>query len=394
MSVSAVQPTFVKTDTQLVIRFPKHSDLDIKIYNPAFFELLGFRGVETSVVVPGTQTGGDGTGETAEVDQRLTYPYKYFQFLFKRFTPSPGSLALIPKVVPESVNPEPAKKEVAKEPAKESPAPAVEFPKSKFNPLKSIGDALASAYNSIHLPDWAKTNGIYDTQKKPESAKENPLASLLETHPVDVNIPKPTDKPAKIENPEKSFGENRETDLETKPAIPTKPDIPKESPPMIPESVGEKQPVADIPKVPVNSGTDLKVPVNSGTDLKVPELAGTDVKVPVNSGTESNEPAITETIEISIPLESNPLKEKDDDIAAQDDIEFDDVLRFSRLEHQYSVYVRGEFHSVLGRLIKLGPVEQQSPETPDTLAEYLFERLTLDNTKIHKYAKIYAPSPK
>lgn len=386
------QISIVQTDAHLVIRFPKHSDLDMKIYNPAFFNLLGFHNVETSIVLPTTQGGGDGTGEPVVVNQHLTYPYKYFQFLFKRFTPSPGSLALVPTIYSKPKEPVAAESSYDVEPAKE--VKVIEFPKSKFNPLHSIGNVLSGMYNNIHLPHFSKKDNnppqapgylrnttspqvakrndsvnylnLYEKKKSPE--KESSIFSLFKTTPVEMNIPKSSDKPVENENPEKSLDAKREEShdlsyLESKGEVHKEQ---KETPLEI------KSPMVE-PLVLTHPDEDIP----PHEDIPKPAIVA--------------EPVVVETVEIIIPLDSNPERAKDDDMAAQEDAIFEDVLRFSRLEHQYSVYVRGEFQYVLGRLIKLGQVEQQSPETPNTIAEYLYERATLDNTKMDKYAKLYSP---
>jgi len=84
-------PEISKTDTEIVIKFPKHSDLDIKFYNPEIFHSLGFVGATVSLdTLEGDQTGGgllDYQPIPEQPIEELSYPYRYFAYMFRGLTP-------------------------------------------------------------------------------------------------------------------------------------------------------------------------------------------------------------------------------------------------------------------------------------------------------------------
>jgi len=102
----ADSPEIVKTDTEVIIKFPKHSDLDIKFYNPEIMHSLGF--VDATVhldtqepttpdtqnregwSLTQTQSGGGLFDYEAAPEQPLetmTYPYRYFAYMFRNLSP-------------------------------------------------------------------------------------------------------------------------------------------------------------------------------------------------------------------------------------------------------------------------------------------------------------------
>ena len=94
-------PEIEKTETEIVIKFPKHTDLDIKYYNPEVFHSLGFNDVsihlDTLEPSDNTQNGvleqqlGGGLLDYEPVPEQpietLTYPYRYFAYMFRALNP-------------------------------------------------------------------------------------------------------------------------------------------------------------------------------------------------------------------------------------------------------------------------------------------------------------------
>ena len=81
----SVTPTIEKTDTSVIFRFPKSSELDLKVYNPAFFESLGIMATISIVTDRGEEVSSSknmmGGGE---MDKQLTFPYNQFVYMVNR----------------------------------------------------------------------------------------------------------------------------------------------------------------------------------------------------------------------------------------------------------------------------------------------------------------------
>ncbi len=86
-------PEIIKTDTEIVIKFPKHSDLDIKFYNPEIIQSLGFVGatVHLDTLGPDAMFGGglfDYEPVPEQPIEKLSYPYRYFAYMFRALNPN------------------------------------------------------------------------------------------------------------------------------------------------------------------------------------------------------------------------------------------------------------------------------------------------------------------
>lgn len=82
----SVTPTIEQTDTSLIFRFPKSSDLDLKVYNPAFFESLGVVATISIVNDRGEEVASskEMVGGNGSSSGELTFPYSQFVYLMRR----------------------------------------------------------------------------------------------------------------------------------------------------------------------------------------------------------------------------------------------------------------------------------------------------------------------
>ncbi len=91
---------------------------------------------------------------------------------------------------------------------------------------------------------------------------------------------------------------------------------------------------------------------------------------------------------ITIPLHSNREREYND-IVEQDIKEFNDILRFAKMESIAGIYIQGKFYNVCSKIIKLGKIEdiKQHPKL-HTIKVFLSNKPLLEGTIMHKYSQL------
>jgi len=390
-------PEITKTDTEIVIKFPKHSDLDIKFYNPEIIQSLGFVGATVhldTLETPGEQQTGGGLLDYEPTPEQpvesLSYPYRYFAYMFGSFNPM-------------------ARKEPVKDEPKEETQPSgfmgtimsltsgekKSEPTTETEPTPASESGFFSMFLNTNKNDLTKnatvvkettiiepTNGLAVSSSLPSEETPNKEEPSL----VDSLFPEePPTTPSPEETP------NKETSLmdslfpEEPPTIPSPEETPNKETSLVDSSSVAESPSIITEEPPEQQQESESVTIPDPVVSSVPETL-TEPPFPVPFA-----PVVTPLSAkwvIHIPIASNPVDEVDG-VAETDNAAFEDVLVFAQMEARNGIYVRGEFIDVLGKSIKIGSVEQlSSGEKNRTIKEYLSGRTLLEGTKMQKYSML------
>ena len=433
-----------ETDSNLFLFYPKSNDLEIKFYNPAFWESLGFQGISVSVVktptlTPTTTEDASGSvqtgGSPGPSSHSVSFPYNQFVFLLKG---NPEQPSRVDTVLQQYAT---TQSEAEKRPAglygvffpmldgiyktlfaksKEEPAPAP-APAPEPAPVSDTTSTSTSMFSglmptqktetqtampsmNVSLPDVSK-----QLEMKPTEVKEPPkslYSSLMEYVSPAKQETQPVPPPPETIQPVVSTQpiQQQETQPVLQPVSPpeTQPVLqPPETQPVLPPP--ETQPVAEptqpvLPPPETQPGISPEIPKEQ-TEIEKPiEPQPSPEVVPIVSVVPISEPEKTETEptvgqlfwKLVIPKLSNPPKVfEPSEIAEKYEQHFRDVLLQSRMETKSGIYVAGSFYSVLGRKVKIGTVEP-SNNNKHTLRDYLQTVPELEGSIMSKYKKMLA----
>jgi hypothetical protein len=360
--------------------------------------------------------GGAGPSEPGE--KQLTFPYKYFAFMFKKITPkiNPNPNAPIDQPIPEQPSAEPKKG----------------FVSSLSDTIANLVSKTSNTTTDVITNNDTVKSLMTLNPTQVEEPKTQTIITPVEPTPAEPTPTEPTPAEPIPEEPTPA----EPTPAEPIPVEPTPAEpIPVEPTPAEPTPVeptpAEPTPAEPTPPTPVekkdtgffSTFTRILTPskkedASAGARESVEETVSSDKPVeeelPEPTITESKSepvetpvsiaPVVEPVPEFRTPLQPAsfmadrwvvhiPLSEMDDrdidDIAELDNKQFEDVLNFNEMERRNGIYVRGEFHTILGRKVKIGYVEElNNKEKKRTIAEYLSGRPVLEGTLMKKYAAI------
>ncbi len=435
----ADSPEIEKTDTEVVIKFPKHSDLDIKFYNPEIFHSLGFKNVtiHLDTLESGNMYGGgllDYEPTPEQPIETLSYPYRYFAYMFRAFNPS-------------------AKSDVQTKPS---------APKGLISSIMGLADNarpsgemvvdLSSNNNKPQLTESKdkeeveKENGFFsmfvNKNKQPATATDKKEPSIIdslfpaEKTPIEQKEPSIIDSlfPAAEKTPTPAAVEEK-TPEQKEPSImdslfpaaektPTPATVEEKTPEQKEPSIMDSLfPAAEKTPTPATVGVEEKTPEQkepSIMDSLFPAAEKTPTATADNQGVATMNEVTPDAVVTSLPatepepapvipfapittpfsakwvihvpiVDNNTQDAGEEDMPTKDNESFDDVLLFSELEAKNGIYVRGNFIDVLGHKIKIGSVEQLgSGENMRTVKEYLSGRPLLEGTRMQKYSILFS----
>ena len=424
-------PEITKTDTEIVIKFPKHSDLDIKFYNPEIIQSLGFVGATVhldTLETPGEQQTGGGLLDYESTPEQpvesLSYPYRYFAYMFRSINPTrkeePKEEPVKPK---EETQPSGLMGTImsltsGEKKSQPEPTPSAGFFSMFLNKKDLTKNATVVKETTIVEP----TNGLAVSSSLPSEetpTKEEPsLMDSLFTPSSVTTTPSPIASPEETPIKETSLMDSLfpPSSVTTTPSpIASPEETPTKEEPSLMDSLFPSSsvtttpsPIASPEETPTKETSLMDSPVPSSVaespsimTEEPPDVVSSSIPDPVVSSVPETPteppfpvpfaPVVTPLSAkwvIHIPLASNPVDEVDG-IAETDNAAFDDVLVFAQMEARNGIYVRGEFIDVLGKSIKIGSVEQlSSGENNRTIKEYLSGRTLLEGTKMQKYSML------
>lgn len=319
-------PTIEKNETSVIFRFPKSSELDLKVYNPAFFESLGViatisivNDVGQEVSSSKTMTGG-GNSTTGD----LTFPYNQFVYLITR----------------------------GKD---ENTSSETETDTTKQEPLQTrFFSAVSNAFSN------AKTNIQSGFANMPKlQQKPTPISPIEELETVKTTSPPPLPT---LADPETPTVESPITLYET---------ISK-----VAETVAPKPPIiSDKPSL-----ATMVVSEHPSSET-LPSDSTQSIVEPSSETPKYYWKVVVES-------EKNPERNLEKEFWGELQEEwFRDIMRLSELEKKWGVYINGPFYTVYGRKIKIGNVIPYNEKQEDTISSFLKNAVVLDNSLPAKYIR-------
>ncbi len=437
----ADSPEIEKTDTEVVIKFPKHSDLDIKFYNPEIFHSLGFKNVtiHLDTLESGNMYGGgllDYEPTPEQPIETLSYPYRYFAYMFRAFNPSAKSdvqtkpsapKGLISSIMGLADNARPSG-EMVVDLSSNNNKPQLTESKDKEEVEKENG-FFSMFVNKNKQPATATDkkepsiiDSLFPAEKTPIEQKEPSIIDSL--FPAAEKTPTPAAVEEKTpEQKEPSIMDSLFPAAEKTPTPATvgvEEKTPEQKEPSIMDSLF---PAAEKTPTPATVGVEEKTPEQkepSIMDSLFPAAEKTPTATADNQGVATMNEVTPDAVVTSLPatepepapvipfapittpfsakwvihvpiVDNNTQDAGEEDMPTKDNESFDDVLLFSELEAKNGIYVRGNFIDVLGHKIKIGSVEQLgSGENMRTVKEYLSGRPLLEGTRMQKYSILFS----
>lgn len=317
-----------ESDSEIEIQVPKLNDLEVKFYNPSFFESLGYSNTLVSIVdtsLPPSQSGMTGGNNETQDNEKLTFPYSQFVYMLR--------------------------------------GPPPKTPESGSGIYGFFSNTLEKIFN------------LFSKKSEPETdAKDTEVPTTTETE-----IPSTTVLPTNV-------GEETMKIQQSVVVSPTVISEPKYDTDSVTEEIQPQ--IESTEQISISESAKSILPPND-VETEVSKVSVAEPIVPV--AIETEKPKIdtpTKFWKISIPKVSVTEIPKLDTLE-ENEKHLKDILWFSKMESKSGIYVNGSFYTILGKHIKLGTVELAS-ENKNSVRDFCSTIPRVEGTLVDKYCTLYS----
>jgi hypothetical protein len=386
-------------DLTIEIKIPKVNELEVKFYNPHFFESLGYSNTSISVIDASINIIRGGDSHPDNGNDKLTFPFNQFVYLLRGRKPYTPTTSIPTPIVDPDLETKPGlygvfsntldkisgvfsrKKDdsLPKIDETETIAKEVEEPTTTSTEPSSISTLFSTTREEIsNLPKSVVVSPTVVTEPKYDVVTDTQVVETKSQDPMEQqSISEMAKSILPITQPTEPITSTAPPINETNVQLPSiETPIIEQTLPIIPK-VTEIQNIEKI-ELPPNE-VETEVSNNVTEPIQPVVLSSTPLSIPHT---------ITQYWKISIP--KVPYKEVFDEIEVLEKSEkqLRDIIWFSKMEMKSGIYVNGTFYTILGKHIKLGTVEPASEEK-NSVRDYLQTISIVEGTLMDKYHKLY-----